>query len=236
MCIDIPIDLGWSWMDIVLMGYLSKLFVSALTPSPKPLERVISFDPDWFDSWEALSIEQQNNPDTVNVKVSFESALLKELWDSIETHTSIGRVAYDEEQQPINNVGESFRQTEISSFCDGLPGEEMDWLAGFLLPEMANEYDKTAVAVYVLRLSESGIESDTPFRILHGGYMDKESAKKVHKKILNLMGRSVFIPLLIRIQGGTVDKPNYGVYAYAKTKAIQFPWVRAIPDLAKTIG
>jgi hypothetical protein len=53
--------------------------------------------------------------------------------------------------------------------------------------------------------------------------MDKESAKKVHKKLLNLMGKDQFIPLLIRIVGGTPDKPNYGVFAYAKTKAIKFP-------------
>ena len=37
------------------------------------------------------------------------------------------------------------------------------------------------------------------------------------------MGKNQFIPLLIRIKGGTPDKPSYGVFAYAKTKAITFP-------------
>ena len=93
-------------------------------------------------------------------------------------------------------------------------------MAGFLMPEMANPHDKTAVAIYAIKQKE-GIEEG--LEILHGGYMDRESAKKVHKKILNLMGKDQFIPLLTRIQGGTPDKPNYGVFAYAKTKAIKFP-------------
>ena len=91
------------------------------------------------------------------------------------------------------------------------------------MPEMANPYDKTAVAIYAIKPTNEGIESEVPFQILHGGYMDKDSAKKVHKKILNLMGKNQFIPLLIRVVGGTPDKPSYGVFAYAKTKAITFP-------------
>ena len=205
------------------MGFFDKLLSAAGAVKPEPIERIISFDQDWFDSWESLRIEQERAPFPVDVKVSFDGDLLKEIWDSIEQHASIGRVSYDEEQQPINNVGESFRDEQIGDFCDYLPGENLGWLAGFLLPEMANPYDKTAVAVYVLRISESGIKSENPFRVVHGGYMDKESAKKVHKKILNLMGKNIFIPLLIQIYGGTQEKPNYGVFPYAKTKAIQFP-------------
>ena len=37
------------------------------------------------------------------------------------------------------------------------------------------------------------------------------------------MGKDQFIPLLTRIQGGSPDKPSYGVFAYAKTKATKFP-------------
>jgi hypothetical protein len=93
-------------------------------------------------------------------------------------------------------------------------------MSGFLLPEMANPHDKTAVAIYVIKRLNSG---EDKFELLHGGYMDKESAKKVHKKILNLMGKDQFIPLLTRIVGGTQEKPNFGVFAYAKTTAIKFP-------------
>ena len=101
--------------------------------------------------------------------------------------------------------------------------EDLGWLAGFLVPEMANPYDKTAVAIYAFCPPEDGLDSETPFKILHGGYMDNESAKKVHKKILNLMGKNQFIPLLTRVVGGTSEQPNYGLVAYAKTKAIKFP-------------
>jgi len=205
------------------VGFLDKLLGGADGDNQKPVERVIAFGPDWFDSWETLRLEQERAPFPVNVQVSFDTALLKEIWESIEEHTSIGRVSYDEEQQGINTVGESFIQNQLAAFCNGEPGENLDWLAGFLLPEMANGYDKTAVAIYVLQISESGIDSENPFRIVQGGYMDKESAKKVHKKILNLMGKNIFIPLLIRVHGGTQEKPNYGVFSYAKTKAIKFP-------------
>jgi hypothetical protein len=188
-----------------------------------PVERIIAFDSDWFDSWESLRLEQEKNPFPVDTKVTFDESLLMEIWSSIENHEPTSRVPYDEEQQPINNVGESYRQEQISLFCEGRPGEEMDWLAGFLLPEMANAYDKNAVAIYVIKPVASKDELANSFSILHGGYMDKESAKKVHKKILNLMGKNQFIPLLIRIQGGSQDKPNYGVFAYAKTKVLKFP-------------
>ena len=188
-----------------------------------PMEVLIPFDANWFDSWESLRLQQEAKPSALDIQVSFDGELLKEIWDSIEGHTASPRILYDEEQQPINNVGESYRQEQIASFCEGQSAEDLGWISGFLMPEMANPHDKTAVAIYAIKPAELGIDSEVPFSILHGGYMDKESAKKVHKKILNLMGKDQFIPLLIRIVGGTVEKPNYGVFAYAKTKAIKFP-------------
>jgi hypothetical protein len=188
-----------------------------------PVEVVIPFDADWFEAWEALRIKQEAKPFPVDVKISFDEDLLKEIWNSIDEHNPSERILYDDEQQPINNVGESFRQAEIKEFCGTENAEDLGWLAGFLLPEMANPYDKTAVAIYAIKPTSEGTDSEIPFQILHGGYMDKESAKKVHKKILNLMSKNQFIPLLIRVVGGTEEKPSYGVFAYAKTKAITFP-------------
>lgn len=207
------------------MGFFSNLLgaVGNMTQAQKPVEVVIPFDADWFDTWEALRIKQEANPFPVNVKISFDDELLKEIWNSIEEHRPTPRVLYDDEQQPINNVGESFRQPQIKEFCGEDSAEDLDWLAGFLVPEMANPYDKTAVAIYAMRPTAEGIDSEIPFKIVHGGYMDKESAKKVHKKLLNLMGKNQFIPLLVRVVGGTPEKPSYGVFAYAKTKAITFP-------------
>lgn len=207
------------------MGLFSALFRAAtsLADEQAPVEVLIPFDSDWFDTWEALRIKQEANPFPVDVKVSFDGDLLKEIWDSIEGHSPTNRILYDDEKQPINNVGESFRQPAIEEFCGSQSAEDLGWLAGFLVPEMANPYDKTAVAIYAISPTEEGMDSEIPFKILHGGYMDKESAKKVHKKILNLMGKGQFIPLLTRVVGGTSEKPNYGLVAYAKTKAITFP-------------
>lgn len=188
-----------------------------------PVEVVIPFDANWFDSWESLRLQQEARPTPVEISVSFGDELLGEIWNSIESHTPSLRILYDDEQQPINNVGESYRQEQIANFCEGQSAEDLGWISGFLMPEMANPHDKTAVAIYAIKQTEPGIDSEVTFSVLHGGYMDKESAKKVHKKILNLMGKDQFIPLLIRIVGGTDEKPNYGVFAYAKTKAIKFP-------------
>jgi hypothetical protein len=203
------------------MGFFSALFKAATTTQP-PREVIIQFDANWYDSWQALEIEESSNPSStgISVSVSFEDDLLEEICASIENHEASDRILYDEEQQPINNVGESYRQESIAKFCAGTTAEDLDWMSGFLLPEMANPHDKTAVAIYVIKRLPSG---EDKFELLHGGYMDKESAKKVHKKILNLMGKNQFIPLLTRIVGGTTEKPNFGVFAYAKTKAIKFP-------------
>lgn len=204
------------------MGLLSFLFPAASSSGKKnpPREVVIPFDANWFDAWEQLRIEEESRPGNLSVSVSFDDELLKEICQSIENHQASPRILYDEEQQPINNVGESYRQEQIAAFCGDKSGEDLGWMAGFLMPEMANPHDKTAVAIYAIKQKEG---SEEGLEILHGGYMDRESAKKVHKKILNLMGKDQFIPLLTRIQGGTPDKPNYGVFAYAKTKAIKFP-------------
>jgi hypothetical protein len=45
----------------------------------------------------------------------------------------------------------------------------------------------------------------------------------VHKKILHLLGLNQYIPLLIRIHGGTKEKPNYGIFAFAMSEKIGFP-------------
>lgn len=203
------------------MGFFSTLFGAATATQPKR-EVLIQFDANWQDSWQAVELEESSNPSPtgISVSVSFEDGLLEEICTSIETHEASDRILYDENQQPINNVGESYRQESITKFCTATTAEELGWMSGFLLPEMANPHDKTAVAIYVIKRLVVGEEK---FELLHGGYMDRESARKVHKKILNLMGKDQFIPLLTRIVGGTPDKPNFGVFAYAKTKAINFP-------------
>jgi len=201
------------------MGFLKNLMAIA----NQPLEtKTVTFDRDWQESWEVLAREFSKTNKEFRVNVSFDNDLLAEICDAIDAHEAKPRIPYSDAQQPINNVGESFRQDEIAKFCENKPGEQMPWLAGFLMPEMANSHDKTAVAVYVIKPIKV-MEDEEPFELLHAGYMDKESAQKVHKKLLTLMGKDSFIPLLIRLSGGTKEKPNYGVFPYAMTNAINFP-------------
>jgi hypothetical protein len=37
------------------------------------------------------------------------------------------------------------------------------------------------------------------------------------------MGKNQYVPLLVKITGGTNEKKNYGVFPYAKTNSIKFP-------------
>ena len=185
-------------------------FRSLVTGIKPPVElKIINFDRDWEDSWASLKQYFESSGKTFDTQVSFDGDFLQSIWDAIDSREAKPQVAFSTEQQAINNVGESFRENEIAAFCNNQPGEDLPWLAGFLLPELANPFDKTAVAVYVIKPIEVG-GTETPFAVLHAGYMDRESAHKVHTQILNLIGKDLFIPLLVRMSGGTPDKPNYG--------------------------
>lgn len=201
------------------------------------VEKNINFDSDWEDSWNFVKSELAGGNRLLKAMVTLPDEFLFELEEAIEGHKVTERIPYSEIKAPLNVVGESFRQNEIREFCNEIPGEEMPWLPGFLLPEMFNEHDSNAVAVYVVKRTIEAEELKTnptstddvspddepsPFECLHAGYMDRESAKKVHRKILNLLGKGQYVPLLIRFNGGTKDKPNYGVQAYAMTEKIPF--------------
>ena len=84
-----------------------------------------------------MRIEEESRPGNLTVSVSFDDELLKEICQSIENHQASPRILYDEEQQPINNVGESYRQEQIAAFCGDKSGEYLGLMAGFLMPEMA---------------------------------------------------------------------------------------------------
>ncbi len=90
------------------------------------------------------------------------------------------------------------------------------------MPETMNPYDKTAVAITAIQLNDDPNESGKKYGAVQVGYMDKESAKKVHKKILNMLGKDQYVPLLIKMTGGTKEKPNYGAFPYVMTDKIKF--------------
>ena len=203
------------------MGFLDKFLKSAQQPE----SRTIVFDQDWQDTMQALKIEIEGAKQQFAVSLSFPDELILELVNSIETHSASTRVPYSDEKIPLNNVGESFRQPELFELCDGKPGDEMDWLAGFLIPEILNPYDRTAVAIMAIveiQGSDATLPVEERFNVMQVGYMDKESAQKVHKKILNLVGKDQYLPLLIRMTGGTKEKPNYGAFPYVMSDKIKF--------------
>jgi len=197
------------------MGILDKIF-GAAKESNSEVVSTVTFDSDWQESMEALRIQYQGRNATISVSVPDE--LVEELCAAIEFHRASERILYSEAKIPLNNVGESYVQDGLRELCQGKPGEEVEWLAGFLMPEILNPFDKNAVSVHATIVWPETNEIEV-FRV---GYLDKESAKKVHKKLLSLLGKDQYIPLLIRMTGGTEEKPNYGAFPYAMSDAIKF--------------
>lgn len=110
-------------------------------------------------------------------------------------------------QQSLWIVGESNYQENISKFASG-------WSYGFLIPEQDNEHDKNAVALYFI---------GNDFEIFKVGYLKREVAAKVSQSIANLLAvENKLIPVLGLVEGGSPDKPNFGVSAWARTSEVNF--------------
>ena len=203
------------------MGFLKNIISAATTV--KQLEvRTVTFDPDWQDTMETLRRELLSKKTSTSVNIDVPDSLCEEIVEAIESHSPSQRIPYSEEKIPINNVGESHRQNELAELCGNKTGEEMDWLSGFLMPEILNPFDKTAVGVHAIQINSNNSPGEKKFNVVQVGYMEEESAKKVHKKILNLLGKDQYVPLLIRMTGGTNEKPNYGAFPYVMTDKIKF--------------
>jgi len=110
-------------------------------------------------------------------------------------------------KQDLIIVGESNFQNSIALFKKG-------WSYGLLVPEQDNEFDKNAIALYLI---------DSKYEIHKVGYLVKEMASKVAKPIANLLiHKGQVVPVLAKVEGGTKEKPNLGVFAYARTEAVAF--------------
>jgi hypothetical protein len=110
-------------------------------------------------------------------------------------------------KQDLTIVGESNYQDSIALFKKG-------WSYGFLVPEQDNEFDKNAVALYLI---------DSKFEIHKVGYLAKDMAAKSSKSIANLLvNKGQVIPVLAKVEGGTKEKPTLGVFASARTEAVSF--------------
>jgi hypothetical protein len=110
-------------------------------------------------------------------------------------------------KQNLVIVGESNFQDSIALFKKG-------WSYGLLVPEQDNEFDKNAIVLYLI---------DSKYEIHKVGYLVKEIAEKVAKPIANLLiDKGQVVPVLAKVEGGTKEKPNLGVFAYARTQAVAF--------------
>ena len=110
-------------------------------------------------------------------------------------------------KQDLTIVGESNYQESIALFKKG-------WSYWLLVPEQDNQYDKNAIALYLI---------DSKFEIHKVGYLPKEIAAKVSKPIINLLiGQGQVIPVIAKVDGATVEKPKLGVFTYARTDAVKF--------------
>jgi hypothetical protein len=109
--------------------------------------------------------------------------------------------------QKINIVGESFYQDAIRQFKG-----EMAY--GFLVPDQNNQYDKNAVALYLIAKD---------LMIHKVGHLPKELAARVSQPIANLLAsNNQIIPVMAKIEGGTREKPTMGVFATVKSDAVKF--------------
>lgn len=149
--------------------------------------------------------------------------LLQEVDRCVKGHCSTDRVLFSEEMHSLRVVGESFRG-EAFQFLRGKyqtqsTDEEIDvWFSGVLLPEPKNKYDVHAIMVVLIdRTEENGT-----LKPLHVGYIAKEDATTLQPKLIKLRNEGKVIPLLIRVNGGTISKPNFGILAKATSKAVTF--------------
>ena len=123
------------------------------------------------------------------------------------------RVPWDDNsKQAIDIKGESWFKEDLARLKGDRIGEV--WYPGLLLPDTENASDPNAVALYLI---------DNNYLACKVGYLPSDIAKKVSKKISNLLvsGGQV-VPVIAKILGGESGKPNFGVRAWVKTNLIKF--------------
>jgi len=150
------------------------------------------------------------------ISISFQNELLEEIDNCVQSHQSSGRVLYSDDMQFLDVVGESFHQEELRALYNQV---QDSWLSGFLMPEPLNPHDPNAISVMIIAPDE---DSEHKFGVIQAGHLKKEQAKKVSKKIINFAEQDAYIPILLKLSGGSLDKPSLGVIARAKTDKVKF--------------
>ena len=149
------------------------------------------------------------------LSISFDNELLREIDDCVSSHSSTSRVLYSDNMQFLDVVGESFHQAELKDLYNQV---QERWMAGFLMPEPLNPHDPNAVSVMIIVSPDDGED----FKVIQTGHLKREQAKKVSKRIIELIEQDAYIPVLLKLSGGSLDKPNLGVIARAKTDKVKF--------------
>ena len=154
-----------------------------------------------------------------SLEIDFDQKLLVEINDCIETHSGNSRILYSDEMQFLDVVGEGFRQEDLRKVYNKV---QESWLSGVLMPEPLNPHDPNAVAVIVIYPERDPDNPSNQFNVVQAGYLKKEQAKKVSKKLIQYAKEDQYVPILCKLMGGTLDKPNLGLLARAKTSKLEF--------------
>ncbi len=198
------------------MGFLDKAkqvaaAAKAATAQPEGRDITLVFGPSLMAGYQDIV---ENRGKIKSVAISFPSALMNEISDAINSHQASTHVAYTDDMQFLDVVGESFYKENLQDlFKENKDG----WMYGFLMPEPLNPHDQNAVSVLVIADDEDG-----KLGAVQVGYLGREQAKKTQAKIIKHLEGGLVIPVLLKIIGGEVGKENLGVMARAKHTKIKF--------------
>ena len=186
---------------------------------PKEIRQVkIVFGQDYIQTCQQIKQSVQNGTwdGGSQISISFEDEILGEIDNCVHSHQNSSRVLYTDDMQFLDVVGESFHQEELRNLYNQV---QDSWLSGFLMPEPLNPHDPNAVGVMIISPDPN---VPNTFEVTQAGHLKKEQAKKVSKKIISLMENDAYIPILLKLSGGSLDKPTLGVIARAKTDKVKF--------------
>jgi hypothetical protein len=200
----------------LIMGFLDKakqLAATAMASNTQAEGREITlvFGPSLMAGYKEIV---ENKGKIKSVEVHFPHALMSEISDAINSHQPSAHVAYTDDMQFLDVVGESFYKDNLKELHE----EHGDgWMYGFLMPEPLNPHDTNAVSVLVITDDEDGKLGATQV-----GYLGREQAKKTQSKIIKHLENGLVIPVLLKLTGGETGKENLGVMARAKHSKIKF--------------
>jgi len=198
------------------MGFLDKakkLASSAMatTAQPEGREITLEFGPRLMAGYGEIVA---NTGKIKSVSIHFPPALMEEISNAINSHQASMHVAYTDDMQFLDVVGESFYQDNLK---DLHKVHKDGWMYGFLMPEPLNPHDSNAVSVLVIADEEDG-----KLGAVQVGYLGREQAKKTQAKIIKQLENGLVIPVLLKLTGGENGKDNLGVMARAKHSKISF--------------